>query len=340
MVLLKRLSSSVIFLTICLTILPVGIVKAQTFKNCATLRVKFPNGVAVNFGVIGTSGAEINRAIYLRNQRLDRDKDGVVCEDELKQNPTTTTTTTTLVGMRSGNLAPSGTWEDLNFYDRRALLFGRSYRIHTCATGDRTTYFEVQTGGTWVQKAKSVTSRPSSFCDETYPYLHSYYWIADAPETGSTSSLNTRLTGFSAPAEVTREVLRTSSQVTPTTTGNPGGSSSNQPTTTTIRATTTTFPTLVETTIFGRPFLSSSGNWILPNIELAPGFTAIQAYVNGSWVKVNYLVVNESFGGASAHVANTFGFNVLFRHIQELYNSSRGQYEIVRIWNRSPSSGY
>lgn len=317
-----------------------SIVKAQTFKNCGTLRTKYPNGVAINFQVMGTSAAEINRAIYLRNQRLDRDKDGVICEDELKQNPTTTTTTTTLVGMRTGNLAPTGTWEDLYFYDRKALLFGRSYRIYICATGEGSSYFEVQTSGTWVQKAKSVTSRPSSFCVETHPYLHSYYWIADAPETGYLSSLNTRLTGFSSKPEVTREVLHTSSQVTTTTTGNPGGSGSNQSTTTTVRATTTTFPTLVETTIFGRPFLSSSGNWILPNIEFAPGFTAIQAYVNGSWVKFNYSVVNESFGGASAHVADTFGFNVLFRHIQELYNSSRGQYEIVRIWYRSPSVGY
>lgn len=322
-----------------MTLLQWNVAEAQAFRNCKAVTVKYPNGVAINFGRIGTSGAEINRAIYLRNQRLDRDKDGVICENELKQNPTTTTTTTTLVGMRTGNLAPTGAWEDLSFYDRKGLLFGRGYRIYTCATNERTTHFEVQTSGTWVQKAKSVTSRPSSFCGDTYPYLHSYYWIADAPETEATSSLNTRLTGFSSTPEVTREVLRTSSQITTTTTGNPGNGS-NQATTTTVRATTTTFPTLVETTIFGRPFLSSSGNWILPNIELAPGFTAIQAYVNGSWVKVNYSVVNESFGGASAHVADTFGFNVLFRHIQELYNSSRGQYEIVRIWYRSPSVGY
>lgn len=316
-----------------MTLLQWNVAEAQTFRNCKAVKVKYPNGVAINFGRIGTSGAEINRAIYLRNQRLDRDKDGVICENELKQNPTTTTTTTTLVGMRTGNLAPTGTWEDLYFYDQKNLLFGRSYRTYICAAGERTTYFEVQISGTWVQKAKSVTSRPSSFCGDTYPYLHSYYWIADAPVTESTSLLNTRLTGFSSTTEMTREVFRTSSQVTTTTT-------TIRATTTTVRATTTTFPTLVETTTFGRPFLSSSRNWILPNIELVPGFTAIEAYVDGSWVKVNYLVVNESFGGASAYVADTFGFNVLFRHIQELYNSSRGQYEIVRIWYRSPSVGY
>jgi len=65
-----------------------------------------------------------------------------------------------------------------------------------------------------VQKANLVTNRPSSFCGDTSPYLHSYYWIADAAETESMSSFNTRLTGFSSTPEVTREVLRTSSQVT------------------------------------------------------------------------------------------------------------------------------
>jgi len=205
-----------------MVLLPWNVAEAQTFKNCRALKAKYPNGVAINFAVMGTSGAEINRVVYLRNQRLDRDKDGLICENEFKQNPTTTTTTTML----------------------------------------------------------------------------------------PTTTTTTTTTVYVPPA-----------------------------TTTTVRATTTTFPTLVETTIFGRPFLSS-GNWILPNIQLAPGFTAIQAYVSGSWVKVNYSVVNESFGGPSAQVADMFGFNVLFRHIQELYNSSRGQYEIVRIWYRSPSSGY
>jgi len=83
------------------------VAEAQTFKNCAAVKAKYPNGVAINFGVIGTSGAEINRAIYLRNQRLDRDKDGLICEDELKQNSTTTTTktTTTTTTLSTGQFA-------------------------------------------------------------------------------------------------------------------------------------------------------------------------------------------------------------------------------------------
>ena len=83
-------------------VLPAQVASAQSFRNCKTLKAKYPNGVAINFGVIGTSGAEINRAVYLRNQRLDRDKDGIICEDKLKQNPPTTTTTIPLTCTQGG----------------------------------------------------------------------------------------------------------------------------------------------------------------------------------------------------------------------------------------------
>lgn len=78
-----------------LAALPVGKAEAQTFRNCRAVRAKYPNGVAINFARVGTSGAEINRVIYLRNQRLDRDKDGLICEDENLQSIGNTTTTTT-----------------------------------------------------------------------------------------------------------------------------------------------------------------------------------------------------------------------------------------------------
>ena len=68
-----------------LTLLPLTIAEAQSFRNCAAVKAKYPYGVAINFGVIGTSGAEINRQVYLANQRLDRDTDGLICEDEWAQ---------------------------------------------------------------------------------------------------------------------------------------------------------------------------------------------------------------------------------------------------------------
>lgn len=70
-----------------------SVAEAQRFRNCDALRITFPNGVAVNFNVIGSSQAELNRAVYLRNQRFDRDRDGIACEWEYLQTPAVTTTT-------------------------------------------------------------------------------------------------------------------------------------------------------------------------------------------------------------------------------------------------------
>jgi hypothetical protein len=69
-------------------------VSAKSFRNCAEVKRSYPNGVAINFAASGRSRAEINRDIYLKNQALDRDRDGVICESELLQNPPTTTSST------------------------------------------------------------------------------------------------------------------------------------------------------------------------------------------------------------------------------------------------------
>jgi S1-C subfamily serine protease len=67
------------------------------YKNCAQLRKKYPDGVAINFSVVGTSRARIIRPVYLRNQHLDRDRDGIICEWEIFQySPPPTTAPATL----------------------------------------------------------------------------------------------------------------------------------------------------------------------------------------------------------------------------------------------------
>jgi len=68
-----------------LTLLPWNTAEAQTFKNCAAVKAKYPNGVAINRQAVGTSAASVSRQIYLLNKRLDRDVDGIVCEDESLQ---------------------------------------------------------------------------------------------------------------------------------------------------------------------------------------------------------------------------------------------------------------
>ena len=120
------------------------------------------------------------------------------------------------------------------------------------------------------------------------------------------------------------------------------------PSTTTIASPVVTVPSTTTTTIaspvvhgqiFGRPYLSGA-YWLIGNIENAPGFTGIQAYINGAWVGVSYSTRQESCAGCgtSALVLDTFGFNVLFRHIKETWNGTA--YVITDIWPRSASSGY
>jgi S1-C subfamily serine protease len=73
-----------------------SVAQAQTFKNCRELNKKYQDGIAINFGVVGTSRARIDRSLFIRNQRLDRDRDGLVCENEYLQGLATTTTTSTV----------------------------------------------------------------------------------------------------------------------------------------------------------------------------------------------------------------------------------------------------
>jgi len=89
---IKRPHLFLVVSVVLLTLLPWNVAEGQTFKNCSAVRAKYPRGVAINFSVTGTSGAEINRVVYLRNQRLDRDKDGLICENENLQSLGTTTT--------------------------------------------------------------------------------------------------------------------------------------------------------------------------------------------------------------------------------------------------------
>ena len=52
------------------------------FKNCTTLRVKYPNGVAKSAADAKTQKSlpKVSAAIYKSNIKMDRDKDGTICE--------------------------------------------------------------------------------------------------------------------------------------------------------------------------------------------------------------------------------------------------------------------
>ena len=57
---------------------------ANVFKNCTELNKVYPGGVAmpgaINSGGMTKKTPKYNKALYLANQKSDRDKDGIACE--------------------------------------------------------------------------------------------------------------------------------------------------------------------------------------------------------------------------------------------------------------------
>ena len=63
---------------------PVAVAAAKEFKNCTELNRVYPGGVALP-GAVNSGGntkklPKYNKALYLANQKSDRDKDGIACE--------------------------------------------------------------------------------------------------------------------------------------------------------------------------------------------------------------------------------------------------------------------
>ena len=56
----------------------------KVFKNCTELNKVYPGGVAlpgaINVGGSTKKSPKYNNALYLANQKSDRDKDGIACE--------------------------------------------------------------------------------------------------------------------------------------------------------------------------------------------------------------------------------------------------------------------
>ncbi len=76
---------------LCATVLVTGFlwmapVNAATFENCDALKIVYPNGVAKDQRSAADYGSFVSPALYtLNSKRLDRDKDGIMCEPATKQ---------------------------------------------------------------------------------------------------------------------------------------------------------------------------------------------------------------------------------------------------------------
>ena len=81
---MKRLILISIFLGLTFGLAPSSQASAKVFKNCTELNKLYPGGVALP-GAINTGGStkkqpKYNKALYVANQKSDRDKDGIACE--------------------------------------------------------------------------------------------------------------------------------------------------------------------------------------------------------------------------------------------------------------------
>ena len=81
---MKRLTVVSICLGLTFGLVPSSQAAAKVFKNCTELNKVYPGGVAlpgaVNVGGVVKKSPKYNKALYLANQKSDRDKDGIACE--------------------------------------------------------------------------------------------------------------------------------------------------------------------------------------------------------------------------------------------------------------------
>jgi hypothetical protein len=81
---MKRLHAVAVCLAIVISATPSSQAAAKVFKNCTELNKLYPCGVAmpgaINSGGMTKKTPKYNKALYLANQKSDRDKDGIACE--------------------------------------------------------------------------------------------------------------------------------------------------------------------------------------------------------------------------------------------------------------------
>ena len=85
---------------LCATVLVTGFLwiapaTAATFENCDALKIVYPNGVAKDQRSAADYGSFVSPDLYSLNaKRLDRDKDGIMCEPATKQKSTKVSSST------------------------------------------------------------------------------------------------------------------------------------------------------------------------------------------------------------------------------------------------------
>ncbi len=210
------------------TFVPLQIVEARSFRNCAELRKSFPEGVARDYNVEFSAAFDVNANVYRVNRKLDFDRDGVICERNVTTTINATSTTIAVQGTVNTvastttslpRIPPSGDWDGEMLYDSKILSMYKPYMHVICTSGtpNKSLTLSVSVNGTWVKRTESyptVTDLQGWCPNLSYPVAHRFYWVPDWPGTPLdqyTSTLSIKVTGLSSDAFYSRRAFSSTS---------------------------------------------------------------------------------------------------------------------------------
>jgi hypothetical protein len=196
--------SLLLLLSFPLLVTPASALSYSTrFNTCAQMKKQYRFGVALSLRIAGDYPAKISKLIYQRNEGLDFDYDGIVCENELLQNnlnpSTKSTTTTPSPAVSVTTVAPLPTspqYVAIRNGGSATLRRGVTYQIYICTNGQQTTFFldilSIKTG--WTQRATGISGVDAAKCTTpAYPFRVTFGWLV-SENPGEVSSM--RLRGF------------------------------------------------------------------------------------------------------------------------------------------------
>jgi hypothetical protein len=171
------------------------------FNTCAQMKKQYRFGIALSLRIAGNYPAKISKLLYQRNEGLDFDYDGIVCENETLQrnlNPVATPSTTTSSTVKTvTTVAPLPTSpEFISFRNGGSITLRRgvTYQIFLCAdSAGAVSYMDYQSIKTgWTQKAIGVDLLDASRCSSPgYPYRTSHGWFV-TENPGEVTSIRLR----------------------------------------------------------------------------------------------------------------------------------------------------
>lgn len=178
-----------------------GLSYSTRFNTCAQMKKQYRFGVALSLKISGNYPAKISKLIYQRNEGLDFDYDGIVCENETLQrnlNPSATSVPTTSSTVKTvTTIAPLPTSPEFVVFRNGGsitLRRGVTYQIYLCSdSAGAVSYMDYQSIKTgWTQKAIGVDLLDASRCSSPgFAYRTSHGWFV-TENPGEVTSIRMR----------------------------------------------------------------------------------------------------------------------------------------------------